>query len=142
SCPYTAYMTPQCPTSRTSVAVDSQTFEHGLMIWRSDNELVYVLFDNGTFLKQNDTWSGEALQRETPPAGLQQPQMGFGKIWLENDTVRGGLGWATAGEVSYTTTFETDAGASPHPSDNTLYLRLADGKIVALNEYRSTWTVR
>ncbi len=141
-CPYTAYMTPQCPTSQTNVAVDTQTFQNGLMIWRSDTKLIYVLLDNGAFLKQPNTWSGEALQQEKPPVGLQQPQMGFGKIWLENDTVRYGLGWATTNETSYTTTIETDAGTSPRPSDNTLYLRLADGRIAILNEYLSTWVYR
>lgn len=139
ACPYTTFLAPHCPDSQVNVDVDMQTFEHGTMLWRSDTKQIYVLFNDGTFLKATDTWAGETLSQETPPAGLQQPQNGFGKVWLANDTVRRGLGWATAGEVAYNTPIESDSGTHPRPSDNFIYLKLAGGQVISLSEYLSRW---
>ena len=48
-----------------------------------------------TFDPSTDPTSGG----ETPPAGLFEPTLGFGKVWREKPDVRAALGWATAEET-------------------------------------------
>lgn len=141
-CPYATYMIYQCPDAQVTVSVTVQAFQGGMMIWRSDSHEIYILFNSGDFQNQPDTWAGESLPQETPPSGLLQPQMGFGKIWLDTTytTIRQGLGWATASESSYSTRIETTNGTSPAPSDNEVFVRLADGKVVRLNFYVDKWS--
>jgi hypothetical protein len=135
----TRYIAPACPSSQISVGVTQQGFERGLMLWRSDNREIYVLLNNGAFWNYTDSWNGQTLPPQTPPAGLLQPQMGFGYLWLNDTFVRDGLGWANAPELGYTTWIEMTTGATA--STNTTYLRLADGRAVALNYYADTWVV-
>ncbi|MEO8609493.1 MAG: SH3 domain-containing protein [Chloroflexota bacterium] len=141
-CPYGTYMIYQCPDSQVSVSVTVQLFQGGMMIWRSDTHEIYILFKSGEFQNQPDTWTGETLPQETPPPGLLQPQMGFGVIWLDTTyaTIRQGLGWATAGESSYSALIEATNGTSPAPSDNEVFVRLADGKVVRLYFYIDKWS--
>jgi hypothetical protein len=50
-----------------------------------------------------DTYEGSEIDfGEVPPAGLYQPINGFGKAWVEIDSARERLGWATAPEQGYT----------------------------------------
>jgi hypothetical protein len=74
-------------------------FQNGRMLWREDNRKIYVLYDGGQWERYNDTW------REGDPAfscGVEQypptPVRGFGKVWCTHDSVRQGLGNATATE--------------------------------------------
>ena len=78
-----------------------QTFERGLMFWRSDTNKVYVLRSDGTWQQYDDTWN-EGDQEWDPsilvPTGFYQPKRGFGKVWREQSGVRSALGWATTEE--------------------------------------------
>ncbi|MFN8374720.1 MAG: hypothetical protein U0694_17795 [Anaerolineae bacterium] len=135
----TRYLAPACPTSQISAVVTQQNFERGIMLWRSDTREIYVLSDNGIFSNYSDNWNGEALTVETPPPGLLQPQMGFGYLWQNDSFVRTSLGWAVGPEQGYTTWIEAVSGASA--SSGATYLRLADGRAVALNYYADSWII-
>jgi len=98
-----------CPQSAV-VAVDSVTlpFENGFMIWSfsladQQRKVIYALFNNGTYLRTDDTWSSVADPADTgevAPAGKKAPTRGFGKLWKLNAAVRGGLGWALTDEAA------------------------------------------
>jgi uncharacterized protein YraI len=135
----TRYIAPSCPNTQTTTTLTSQTFEHGMMLWRSDNHEIYVLVNRGTFLHYIDNWSGQPLTQETAPTGFQQPQNGFGYLWQNDSRVRDRLGWATTSEVAYPSPIETSNGTYAGPSDDTTYLRLPDGRDIALNYYAGVW---
>lgn len=85
-----------------------QAFERGTMIWLSDTPgSIYVLFDDGRYQRFDDTFT-PGIDAESaglvPPAGLQEPVRGFGKVWREVLGLRDGLGWALAGESGDTAT--------------------------------------
>ena len=64
--------------------------------------IIYVLYDDGTYAGIGDTFdpgTDLASGGETPPAGLFEPILGFGKVWREGPGVRAALGWATAEET-------------------------------------------
>ncbi len=86
-------------------------FEHGKMFFVDSTatpgyypyngwkKAIYVLFDDGTFATVQDTWdsSQPVKQGLTPPAGLYEPERGFGKVWFNGTglRIRERLGWAT-----------------------------------------------
>ena len=82
-----------------------QTFERGLMFWRSDTNRIYVLRSDQTWQLYDDTWR-EGDQEWDPnilvPTGLYQPKRGFGKVWRDQSGVRSALGWATTEERGLT----------------------------------------
>ncbi len=83
-----------------------QTFQNGVMIWVSSlasqsGPLIYVLFNNGTYQRFNDTWTDgvdPSSSGAVAPEGMSEPVRGFGKVWRESSGVRDTLGWATSGE--------------------------------------------
>jgi hypothetical protein len=77
------------------------------MIW-SDHlgwyaqPVVYVLYDDATYQRLEDSFDSAVdpvSGGETPPSGLVEPILGFGKVWRDQPGVRQALGWATAGEM-------------------------------------------
>ncbi|MFQ5885640.1 MAG: hypothetical protein ACE5II_00230 [Anaerolineae bacterium] len=68
----------------------------GYMVWRSDSRTIYVIPQGDTLtgrseaLVYDDTWSEgmpeipPSCAGLTPPAGLQIPIRGFGKVWCDN----------------------------------------------------------
>ncbi|MBN1312647.1 MAG: hypothetical protein JXB30_14620 [Anaerolineae bacterium] len=105
-----------CPTSHhPRVTPDAweimtayQAFERGAIIWSDhvgwhEQLIIYVLYSNSTYEHFDDTFDpavGTAGSSETPPSGLLEPTMGFGKVWQDHANVRDALGWATAPETS------------------------------------------
>jgi hypothetical protein len=102
-----------CPTSNHpriepvawEVSTSYQPFERGAMLWSDkigwyEQPVIYVLYEDGTYSRYEDTYESgdDETVPETPPAGLFEPVLGFGKVWRENEAVRDGLGWATAAE--------------------------------------------
>ena len=93
-----------------------QSFEHGFMLWSQAEDSIYVL--SNTAIQQGqatDTWwrledtfteSDPAIDEGLfPPEGLLQPERGFGKVWRNNGFVREAIGWATATEEGYDSTW-------------------------------------
>ena len=102
-----------CPTGQEqAVDVTIQQFEHGWMLRLpgigAPPARICALFDDGQdFAAFPDTWSADTDPVSTglsAPAGLLEPERGFGKVWREGTgaNVRGQLGWATAPEQSGT----------------------------------------
>jgi hypothetical protein len=89
-------------------------FERGQMFWvnlRGGRSLIYVVIYGAnnavTYKTFVDTWKeGDPTNSGlTPPAGLYEPNRGFGKVWREQAGIREAVGWALENEravnVSY-----------------------------------------
>lgn len=92
-----------CPVAPTSIVWAAyEGFERGAMLWRSDTNLSYILYNDGTWEPSNETWNGqEPPSRGDPPAGLYRPERGFGYVWGVRDDVFTRLGWATMPEKGF-----------------------------------------
>ena len=92
-----------CPIAPASVVWAAyEGFERGSMLWRSDTNLSYILFNDGSWAPSNETWNGqEPPSRGDPPAGLYRPERGFGYVWGVRDDVFTRLGWATMPEKGF-----------------------------------------
>ena len=87
----------------------SERFQRGRMIWRKDNDQIYVLFDDGDWLATPDTSVDGAPEPAgaAPPAGLYAPVRGFGATWRERLGGSGGrIGWATEAEYGVSMQFQ------------------------------------
>jgi hypothetical protein len=106
------------PAVTTSGAV--QYFEGGAMIWLKDPGKYYLLTRKGEFYSVHDplTTYRDTSAQYVPPAGLYAPISGFGLVWRGDYLPDGAsdaadlsafhqdLGWATAPEFSYQTTYQ------------------------------------
>ncbi|MDP2728378.1 MAG: hypothetical protein Q8P59_12650, partial [Dehalococcoidia bacterium] len=94
-----------CPTEpEKAVYSAEQFFQKGYMFWRSDTRQIYVIMNSGRWAVYPDNWQeGEPLPTvtATPPAGLVEPERGFGKVWHARLDVRDALGWATGRERGF-----------------------------------------
>jgi photosystem II stability/assembly factor-like uncharacterized protein len=82
-----------------------QTFEQGVMIWRGDEQRIYVLASDGQWWVFDDTFregDPESDPSLRAPENRLQPVRGFGKVWRDQPAVRAALGWATARESGIT----------------------------------------
>ena len=94
---------PLCPQdpARTVYAV-WQPFQHGVMIWFSDTEQIYVMSEGGQVIAYVDQYvDGQPDPGEKAPNGLLTPVRGFGLIWEALGGADSPLGWAQAKEVGY-----------------------------------------
>jgi hypothetical protein len=133
-------------------AAAAQSFEHGQMIWLQATDTYYLLYDHdlrvtpgaGTStltslgiisgpLALEPGASADNRVGETPPAGLFEPVSGFGLLWRDEvvgtDHVRAALGWATAPEFAFNSSYQCahHCGASWN-----CYLLGPDGSILHL----------
>jgi hypothetical protein len=103
-----------CPVEvEKSVWSGEETFQGGLMFWRTDLSLIYVLRNNGTWQSYADTWTSAEAEWDTSivaPAGYSQPKRGFGKVWRLQPGVRDALGWATMTERGLGATWQAYQG--------------------------------
>lgn len=96
-----------CPQgSPVSMTMARQRFQHGQMIWRSDDRSIYVLGEDGRWEVFADRWV-EGEPSDDPalaaPEGLQQPVRGFGKLWRgELGAGEAAIGWALEKEQGLT----------------------------------------
>ena len=89
-----------------------QSYQRGFMIWRADNESVYVFYANdGSSGGSYSVFPINAYRylpdnpfADSAPAGLVRPINAFGRVWGHNQTVRNGLGWAVETERGFNTT--------------------------------------
>jgi hypothetical protein len=134
-----------CPAESPQVSLQAeQTFEYGRMLWVEAQDRIYVIFEDGISpgwaQYPDDFAEGDPEQDDSAvaPPGLQQPIRGFGLVWRSNPRVRERLGWATSPEVPFEGMYQAD---SPEPSVATLYLRMRDGGIAALDADTGEWEV-
>ncbi|MBC7264526.1 MAG: hypothetical protein H5T64_09280 [Chloroflexi bacterium] len=96
-----------CPTGEQMGEQGAQiNFEHGLMLWRPDKGLIYVLYYDHQLGRRWEAWADTYLPGDpdmdpsitppTPEAGryLYQPTGRFGKLWRSQPNLRERLGWA------------------------------------------------
>jgi hypothetical protein len=106
------------------------------MVWNGSTREIFILYNDGTYQTAQDTWTeGEVFNDgRTPPDGRYAPTRGFGKVWFNDANIRQRLGWATAQEQSYNTTWEThkfNRGRYELTSD---VFRLPDGRLVIVED--------
>jgi len=90
------------------------------MIWSDQigwypQPVVYVFYDDTTYQRFEDTFDpavDPVSGGETPPKGLVEPVLGFGKVWRDQPRVRQTLGWATAGETPGDGRFQMFSGGN------------------------------
>ncbi len=103
-CPVSGH--PRVLPAAWEVQTSFQPFEHGAMIWSDHTgwygvRIIFVLHPDGTYQQFFDSYDPSVdpvSGGESPPAGLVEPILGFGKVWREEPGVREALGWATAPE--------------------------------------------
>jgi len=147
-CPEVWYFDPApeaCPAEPPQFTLQAeQTFEQGRMIWVEALDRIYVVFEDGAspaWAQYPDNFSDGDAERDdalSPPEGLQQPIRGFGLVWRTNTRVQERLGWATSPEIAFDGMFQSD---SAEPSVATMYFRMRDGGIIALDAYNDAWDV-
>ncbi len=76
-----------------------QNFERGIMIWSdlgNGDRRIYAYFPWNAYRQYTDTWQeGEPDSPDvSPPAGFYAPRRGFGKVWINDPTLRDNIGWA------------------------------------------------
>lgn len=92
--------------ARQQILSTFQQFENGFMTWRTDNGMIYVFTGDGQFFQFSSSIYASLPDNspipEVAPQGRQRPIMGFGRVWSNFANIRAALGWAVAGEQSYT----------------------------------------
>jgi hypothetical protein len=123
----------RCPLEPAVLSTATeQLFENGRMIWLEVADEILVFFNNGQFLRYENSWQPgehEADPTIVPPPGLYQPIRGFGKIWREQQAVQEKLGWGLAPEQDYSAILQSEhhEGSS---SGSPAYLRTLDNQII------------
>ncbi len=132
-----------CPRSAPIYADGAeQHFERGVMLWNSQERMIYALFDDSGLIAWRayvDEWQ-EGDPASDPsivaPTGLYQPVRGFGRIWREIPDVRDRLGWAVGAEASYPTTIQRTSRFKY----NDTYISALDGGVWELKAEGSEWS--
>jgi hypothetical protein len=101
------------------IPVAEQVFERGRMFWIQPLRQIWVMLDDGSgagkWLVFEDTYQeGEAESDPSiiPPAGMYQPERGFGKLWRTNQEVNDALGFGLTPEFGYVSNYEYHPGGS------------------------------
>lgn len=114
-----------------------QSFEGGLMIWRSDTRQVYGLLNNGSAFLTTEASDGTPVSwGEATPAGRFLPQNGFGLVWTTSDSIRLNLGWGTAPEEGYSGWFQRGVNGPLHVT----YLNTPDGRIIRFTDNGASYS--
>lgn len=112
-----------CPTDvmrETWTAV--QPFERGVMLWREDQRMIYVIANDHTWRKIADNWLEGMDEYSCPdvtPAGLVKPKRGFGYVWCNAAGIKSLVGWGLEEEHGFTTVFQSFAGGEMMRAENT-----------------------
>lgn len=111
-----------------TTAAAFQPFENGFMIWRQDIDVIYVLFNNGsyrTFIHAEFEPLPDNPVTAPPPQGRVSPIRGFGRVWGNHSSVQSGLGWGLVAEYGYNASIELTANSG-------LNISFPDGQIARL----------
>ena len=140
-----------------------QSFEHGFMLWRSDQNCVYALITDDPYSPPRAIipqiipadsnpmihsygyclavapLTDRTIEAE-PPAGLIVPSGVLGLVWRAYDEIRAGLGYATAPEQRYSATVPTNEGAAVLDGSpfTIAQITLPDGTILACGSRAAT----
>lgn len=107
-----------------------QPFEHGVMLWFSDSEQIYVMTNDGLLRIYVDQFvEGQPDPPDQAPADRFTPVRGFGMIWTALGGAESPLGWALANEVGY------DAARQPAGRTSyTTYIQAPGDTVYAITE--------
>ena len=136
--PLLALLTVLPAAAQNTTYATAQRFENGVMIYRADTGTIYALAGaphdaNGqAWTFPSASYSRLPKNDIIPPGGLLAPEQGFGRVWSDNDVVRGALGWATLPELGF------EMGVSRTP-EGVLHLRQLDGTVYAISP-SGRWT--
>jgi hypothetical protein len=135
------------------IIVSEEIFENGRMFYLQPNLEIWVMVNGtgengGQWMIYEDNWEEGSLEFDPnieAPAGLFQPERGFGKLWRENEDVREALGWALGPEqghvTDYTFVFGGEVNADneyiPGPGYHTL--RSFEGTTFIFDTSDMTW---
>ncbi|MGB1288094.1 MAG: hypothetical protein ACPG7F_16270 [Aggregatilineales bacterium] len=146
-CPITWFFSPspeECPDAELAeVTLTAQSFERGLMIFIQEQDIIYVLFNDGstpawrTFDNNYDPAIHPERDPNAPPQFIQ-PLAELGFIWRGNETVRNRLGLGQAEAVTYLGALQT---ASEGSSRATIYLSSPDATILQLIPGGDLWQI-
>jgi hypothetical protein len=76
-----------------------ENFQRGQMVWRDDDDRIYVLYNTGRWERYPDNWNNSLPEFACGvPTSPPTPKRGFGLVWCNYPVVREGLGEATDGE--------------------------------------------
>jgi hypothetical protein len=108
-----------------------QRFERGMMFWRGDQRMIYVLANDGTWRKVADVWiegMPDYACPDEPPAGRVKPKRGFGYVWCNSPDIKSLVGWGIEEEYGITGRFQTfQGGEMMSGQDGTVYILLHSG---------------
>jgi hypothetical protein len=139
-----------CPSSSAILSqAATEHFEHGWMLWISQTQTIFVLYDDlissPRWSSFPNTWQSNMPDSDpsiVPPPGLYQPQRGFGLVWREESagqpySPRSRLGWATEIESPFTSSFQCDSAYKY----GSCYLKGPSGETIWLKPELSGWQV-
>ena len=101
-----------CATDAYSTTwVAEEAFQNGWMLWREDNDKIYVVYDWGSWETYPNMWrNGDPYfscpDADTPDESPPTPVMGFGKTWCTYPDLRQRLGWAIKAEDGFDATVQ------------------------------------
>lgn len=132
-----------CPTRAVTGRAAQQGFERGFMVWIAAQDVIlYSTYDGLNFGELTDNYvegvdpvNDPAL---VPPAGLYQPEYGFGKVWREAPGVRDLLGWATDWGSDYSVLRQS---TPPHRYGWVEYISLRNGGLITINHPEPFWRI-
>ena len=146
-CPVSWFFAPapeDCPDDEpVETRLTEQTFERGRMIFVQNQNLIYVLFNDGqdpawlSFENRYDPAIHPEKDPSAPPAFIQ-PLRELGLIWRSNDTVRNRLGLGTAEGASYDGALQTFTRAGRSPQT---FMNSADGTVLQILAGGETWQI-
>lgn len=146
-CPIAWFFAPapeDCPDAEPLESrLTEQTFERGRMVFVQNQNLIYVLFNDGqdpawlSFENRYDPAIHPEKDPNAPPAFIQ-PLRELGLIWRSNDTVRNRLGLGTADGVSYDGAVQTFTRQGRSPQT---FMSSADGTVLQILAGGETWQI-
>jgi hypothetical protein len=122
-----------CAGPAMTTQASYQTYEHGFMIWLANSGDIWAFEDGHQspwFHFYQGNYGGLPDTASSAPGGLVQPINGFGRVWgnekgFNSPKLKDELGWATAPEVSYTSTWQF-FGRTSHIH---VYMSVPDGRV-------------
>jgi hypothetical protein len=131
-----------CPVSEPVTSQGSfQQFQEGYMIWVSQMDAIYVLYDTSNQPRwevYNDTFQEGMLEYDPAfnagqPPYTWQPRRGFGTLWRSNSVVRQRIGWAVREwEEPYSVQVQT-------APDGTIFVQEPRGGVISMSPNGAEW---
>ena len=133
---------PQAEAITTQAA--SQPFENGSMLWLGHQDIIFVLFEDGTMTQFDgnqllgDTETGDG--GVSPPQGFVAPIRGFGLVWrgetegTSTTWIQEKIGWGLSPEIGFETQYQEDMSGG-------IYVQEATGQLIYLLPASASWSI-